>query len=131
MRCSEISKTVKSKNRECDSRDRRLRLGEKINHRNGEQYQRDQTEPNRNFLAENHGVQRHAVLAVLRVRVAQDQHRDALHRKTPDHSEGVKVPKKGHVAAARNDGDDLKQDHHIDDPVGGAKPGVRMPEPVR
>ena len=54
-------------------------------------------------------IQRHAVFAIARMRVADHEHRDALHGETPDHAERVQVGEKRHVAAAGDDREDLEK----------------------
>src|SRR5260370_25540227 len=82
-------------------------LGEKVYDGNAEQRQGDQAEAERNFHAKNREVQRHAVLAIARMRVAQDQHRQALHPETPDHPKGLEVREKGYITTADSNGDDM------------------------
>ena len=76
-------------------------------------------------------IQRHSEFAVLRMRVAQHQHRHAFQREAPDHAERVEVRQERHVAAADHDRHDLQRHHHVDDPVRRAELRVRLPEPVR
>src|ERR1700733_5840703 len=118
-------------NRENDARDGGLRLRKQVDDGDGHQHQRDQAQTDGNFPTEDHGIQWHAVFAVLRVRVAQYQHRDALHRKTPDHAESVEVAEEGDVAAAGDDRDDLERHHQVNDAMRGAETRMRMPEPIR
>ncbi len=96
-----------------------------------QKHQRDQTRrPTGISVPAIVKVQRDAEFALLRMRVAQHQHGDAVQREAPDHAEGVEVREKRHVAAADEDHHDLQRHHHVDDPVGSAESRVRLPEPV-
>src|SRR5713101_6493161 len=97
--------------------DGRVFLREEVYHSDAEQRQSDQSEAERDFDAKNRKVQRHAVLAIARMRVAQDEHRQALHCEAPDHSKSIEVREERHIAPADDDGDDLQQRDNVDDPV--------------
>src|SRR5216683_2165053 len=96
-------------------------LRKQVNERDQEQCQRDQSESERNLFPAYSEVQRHLEFALAGIRVAQDQHRQAVHGKTPDHTEGVQVCQERYVAAA---------DKNVDDPVAGAKARMRLTKPV-
>ena len=64
------------------------------------------------------------------MRVAQDEHGQAIHGEAPDHSERIEVRKKRNVAAADDDGDDLKQYNDVDDAIAGAEARVRLTKPI-
>src|SRR5229473_4095495 len=110
--------------------DGRVFLREEVYDGDAEQGQGDQTEAERDFHAKNRKVERHAVLAIARMRVSQDEYRQALHREAPDHPEGIEVREKRYIAPADNDGDDLQQRDNVDDAVGCAEPAVWLTEPV-
>src|SRR5215470_4408988 len=79
----------KEKNGKGQAGDRRVGLGEQVGNSDSEQNQSDETDPNRNFDSENHRIEGNSIFAILRMRVAQDKHREALHGETPNHSERV------------------------------------------
>src|SRR5258708_31692579 len=82
-------------------------LGEQVGDRDQEQRDGDKSEPDRNLYAANSEIERHLEFALAWIRVAQHQYGQAVHRKTPDHAEGVKVRQEGNVAAADHDPVDL------------------------
>src|SRR6266849_5287003 len=110
--------------------DGRIFLREKVYDGDAEQGQGDQTEAERYFHAKNRKVQRHAVLAIARMRVAQDEYRQALHREAPNHAEGIQVREKRYIAPADDDGDDLQQRDNVDDAMRRAESAVGLTEPV-
>src|SRR6476646_7000873 len=105
-------------------------LSEQIDDRDAKKHQRDQSQANRNLDAKDLEVKRDTVLAVARVRVAQDEDGEPLHRETPDHAEGIQVGKKSDVAAADDDGDDLQGGNNVNDAIGSPEAPVRLAEPA-
>src|ERR1700691_3612496 len=105
-------------------------LGEQVGDGNQEQRQRDQAQAHGDLHAADREVERHLEFALAGIGVTQHQHRQAIHRETPDDPEGVKVGEKGDVAAADHDGGDLQQHDNVDDAVAGAESGVRLTEPL-
>ena len=75
-------------------------------------------------------IQRNLEFALAGPRVTKHQHGEAIHRKTPDHPEGIQVREEGDVTAADDDGYDLQENDDVNDAVAGAKARVRLPEPV-
>ena len=84
----------------------------------------------RNLRPSKSEIQRNLEFALARPRVAKHQHGEAVHRKTPDHSEGIQVRQEGDVTAADDDGYDLQENDDVNDAVAGAVARVRLPEPV-
>src|SRR6266581_23245 len=89
------------------SRNRSGRLGEQVHDSDREQDQRDQAEANGDFDSADSEVERHLILTLARLLVAQHEDRKAIHRETPDHAEGIEVREKRHVAAADQNRQDL------------------------
>src|SRR5215469_15381926 len=106
-------------------------LCKEIDHRDTQKHQCDQPKANGNLHTKHVEIQRNPVFAVSGVRVAQDQYRDSLHREAPDHSERVEVRKKGHIAPAYDDRQDLQGCDDVYDPVRGAETPVWLAEPAR
>ena len=121
---------AEQQNSEDHSGNRGRRLGKQVDECDRHQNQSDQPETDGDFFSENNRIEWHAVFAVLRVRVTQHQHRHTLHRKTPNHAKRIQVSEECYVAAAYDDGHQLKRNHKIDDPVRRPKSRVRMPEPI-
>src|ERR1700732_420335 len=95
-----------------------------------EQSKSDQTETNRNLHTPDREIERHLKIALAGSRVAKNEHGEAIHRETPNHSEGIEVCEEGHVAATDDDGYDLQKNDDVDDAVAGAETRVRLAEPV-
>src|SRR5712671_5576900 len=68
---------------------------------------------------------RNVKFALARTGVAENENREAVHREAPDHAESVEVRKKGDVAAADDDGDNLEGHDDIDDAIARPEPAVR------
>ena len=113
------------------SRNRSGGLGEQVHNSDREQDQRDQAEANGDFDSADSEVERHLILTLARLLVAQHEDRKAIHRETPDHAEGIEIREKRHVAAADQNRQDLQPRDDIDNPVRRAELAVRLPEPVR
>src|SRR6266700_5490795 len=134
--CAAVS-TPAFRNREDDveengkrcARHRGDRFGEQVYDGDQKQYPRDQPQSHGNLYATESEIQRHLKFALARTGVAENQHREAVHREAPDHPESVKVRKKRDVSATDDDGDDLQRHDDIDDAMARAEPFVRLPEP--
>src|SRR5215467_2411799 len=66
-------------------------LGEKVDDGDKKQRQRDEPETQRKLRFADREVQRHLKLALAGIGIAQDEHREAVHRKAPDHAESIEV----------------------------------------
>ena len=62
-------------------------------------------------------IDRHAILAVAGVRVADHQNGDSLHGETPNHANCIQVGEKRHIAPASKYRQDLEADNDINDAV--------------
>src|SRR6266478_1443549 len=107
------------------------RLGEQVRYRDQEQRERNQPQTHRNLHATEIKIERNLELALARPRITQDQYRQAIHRETPDHSEGIQVREKSNIAAADQNGENLQAYDDVDNPVAGSKARMRLPEPFR
>src|SRR5579859_1302552 len=105
------------------------RLGEQVHHRDDEQGERYKAQTHRNLHPADMEIEGDLELALARTGVTQDQHRQAVHGKAPDHAESVQVGQEVDVAAADHNGEDLQAHHDVDDAMAGAKAPVRLPEP--
>src|SRR5712671_4797781 len=106
------------------------RLGEQVRYRNQEQRERNQSEAHRNLHAAEVKIERDLELALAGARITQNQHRQAIHREAPDHSEGIQVREESHIAAADKYGENLQAYDDVDDAIASAVPRVRLPEPL-
>src|SRR6267154_6486100 len=107
------------------------RLGKQVRYRDQEQRERNQSEAHRNLHAAEIKIERNLELALARSRITQDQHRQAIHREAPDHSEGIQVREESNIAAADQNGENLQAYDDVDNPVAGPKARMRLPEPFR
>ncbi len=78
-------------------------LVNKIHHRHPEKHKRDQSKSKRNFYVSDFEIHRNPVLALAGMRVTQHEHREPLHRETPNHAKRIKVCEEVHLAAADDD----------------------------
>src|SRR5262249_34765157 len=106
------------------------RLGEQVGNGDDEKGERDEAQAERNLLFADSEIQRYLEFAFARVGVTENEHRQTVHRKTPDHAEGIEVRKKGHIPVANNDGEELQGYDDVDDAAARAEAGVRLAEPV-
>src|SRR5713101_4875724 len=90
---------------------------------------RDAPQPHGDLHATEMEVQRNLKFTLAGAGVAENEHREAIHRETPNHAKGVKVREKGHVTMADDDGDDLQRHDDIDDAIACAEALVWLPEP--
>src|SRR5690348_388163 len=104
-------------------------LGEKIGDGYEKQRQSDEAQADRNLNAANMEIKRNLEFALAGPGVAEDENGQPVHRETPDHAEGIQVCQKSHVAAADEDGEDLKPDDDIDNAVAGAESRMGLAEP--
>src|SRR3989442_14762302 len=105
------------------------RFGEQVDDGNQKQSQRDEPQPHGDLHATEMEVQRNLKFTLAGAGVAENEHREAIHRETPNHAKGVKVREKGHVTMADDDGDDLQRHDDIDDAIACAEALVWLPEP--
>src|SRR5580704_3227492 len=96
---------------ENDAGDGGFVLGEKIYDGGDEQHGRDYDETKRDLRLADMEVTGNAPFAVAGFGEAQDQDGQRLHGKAPDHTEGVQRGKGIDVAAAEDDGRQLKSNH--------------------
>src|SRR5712672_4122469 len=106
------------------------RLGEQVRYRDQEQRERNQSEAHRNLHSAEIKIERDLELALAGTRITQDQHRQAIHREAPDHSEGIQVREESHIAAADKYGENLQAHDDVDNSVAGPKAGMRLPKPL-
>src|SRR5258708_428365 len=107
------------------------RFGEQVRYRDQEQRERNQSQTHRNLHAAEIKIEGNLELALARPRITQDQYRQAIHRETPDHSEGIQVREEGDIAAADQNGENLQAYDDVDNPVAGSKARMRLPDPFR
>ena len=117
--------------RKAQAADGRHLLRQDVDDGDGEQRQGDQSESDRDLAIAPSEIERHLPFARLGEFIAQHQHRQRLHRKTPHHAERVGLPEQIDVAAAEQDRHDLQADDEVDEAVGGAEFAMRMAEPIR
>src|SRR5258708_2381848 len=106
------------------------RLGEQVRYRDQEQRERNQSEAHRNLHAAEIKIERDLELALAGSRITQNQHRQAIHREAPDHSEGIQVREESHIPAADKYGENLQAYDDVDDAIASAIARVRLPEPL-
>src|SRR4029077_10448841 len=119
----------KEQNGKCAARHGGYRFGEQVDDGDEEERQRDQAEADGDLHSANMKIKRYLELALPWPRVPEDEDGQAVHRKTPDHSESVEVCEKSDIAAAYENRDDLQCDDDVYDPVAGAESRMRLPEP--
>src|SRR5712675_1470734 len=107
------------------------RLGEQVRYRDQEQRERNQSEAHRNLHASEIKIERNLELALARSRITQNQHRQAIHREAPDHSESVQVREESNIAAADQNGENLQAYDDGDNSIAGPKARMRLPKPFR
>src|SRR6266852_290215 len=106
------------------------RLGEQVRYRDQKQRERNQSESHRNLDAAEIKIEGNLELALARSRVTQNQHRQAIHREAPDHSEGIQVREESYIAAADKYGENLQAYDDVNDAIARAIARVRLPEPL-
>ena len=119
----------KEEDRENAAGDGGFGLGEKVDDGDAEKNEGDETEAERNLKAENAEIERDTIFAVARMGVAKNENSHALQSETPNDAEGIKIREEGDVAAADDDGEDLKSRDDVDDAVGRSVKTVRLTEP--
>src|SRR5437870_11746177 len=89
----------KESRREDRSGDGRCLLGQNVDHRQAEQHEQDQDEPQRDLGSTDAEIERRLPLLRTRTLVPKNHHREALQRKAPDHSESVRLAEHNYVRA--------------------------------
>src|SRR5712672_3457220 len=107
------------------------RLGEQVRYRDQEQRERNQPEAHRNLHAAEIKIEGNLKLALAGSRITQNQHRQAIHREAPDHSEGIQVREESNIAPADQNGENLQAYDDVDNSIAGTKARMRLPKPFR
>src|SRR5260370_4313523 len=103
-------------------------LGEQVHHGDQKQYPGDQPEPHGNLHATETEIQRNLKFALARTAIAENEDPEPVHPEPPHPTESVEVRKKGDVAAADDDGDNLECHDGINDAIARPEPAVRLTE---
>src|ERR1700722_17880762 len=78
-------------------------LGKQVHESDQEQGESDEAEADRNLHALDGEIEGHLKITLAGARVAKNKHGEAVHRKTPNDTEGVEVGEEGHITAADDD----------------------------
>ena len=106
-------------------------FGEQVYSAEGDEGQSDQSKAERDLGCADPKIQRHLVFPLPWLRIAEDQHRQPLHREAPHHAERIRFAEDEHVAAAQDDREQLKHNDQVQDAIRCAELLVRLPEPLR
>src|SRR5882724_8837913 len=105
-------------------------FGEEIGDGYAEEDEEDGSDADGDFGFADGDVGRDLPSALAFVFETQDEHGAAVEGEAPDNAESVGFAEEVDVAAAVENGDQLEDDHHVDDAVAGAVALVRDSEPV-
>src|SRR6267154_5331926 len=105
-------------------------FGEEVGDGYAEQDEEDGCDADGDFGFSDGDVGRDFPSAFAFVFETQDEHGEAVEGEAPDDAEGVGFAEEVDIAAAVENGDELEDDHHVDDAVAGAIAVVRDSEPV-
>ena len=95
-----------------------------------EQNEHDRKQADGYFSSANGEVRGNFPAALTFVLEAQDEHGQAVESETPNHAEGIRFTEHIDVAAARQNGEDLQQNDHVDDAGAGPILAVGKAEPI-
>src|SRR5262249_32372427 len=104
-------------------------LGKEVDDGDDQQGEGDESEAEWDLNAVDGEVERNLEVALAGFGVTEDEDGEAVHGEGPDDAEGVEVREEIDVAAADNDGSELKQNDDVDDAIAGAEFWMRLAEP--
>src|SRR5260370_24737008 len=116
--------------REGNTREGSYGLRSQVDEGRREQNEHDRKQTDGYFSSANGEVRGNLPAALTFVLEAQDEHRQTIERETPDHAEGVRFTEHIDVAAARQNGEDLQQNDHVDDAGTCSVLAVGKAEPI-
>ena len=127
-----IRKNGKEHDTERYAANRGLILSKKIDDRSNEQHGTDENDTERQLTAiPKRNVQRNFPFAFFRLGIAEYQDGERHQGKAPDDTERIEPGESKHVAASKNDGEELHSYHKVDDAVAGTEAWMRLLKSIR
>src|SRR5437016_5771810 len=116
---------------ECDARNGRNLLRQKIDEAQRDERQGDQSQTHGDFNVADFEIERYTKFSFAAMAVPKDEYGQSFRCEAPHDAERVRFAKDKDIAAAEQDRGNLEKDDQIENVVRGTELPVRMTEPLR